>query len=132
MSEFLLISVKIVVSYVDKTKGFVMKLLILCSCFYPSVASAFGAGYYEGRAQDCDPVAMQRAMDAATLRTGAGITVIRCDAGAANAQVVRRGEPAPRVVYVEPRAVAVDYLPIEYVEYTGPVGYVDYGCDCCL
>lgn len=104
-----------------------MKMLILGSICCMVTMSAFGAGYYQQNVSNCDPVAMQRAMDAATLRTGAGITVVRCDAGAADAQVVRRGEPAPRVVYVEPRPVAVDY-----VDYTGPVGYVDYGCDCCL
>ena len=88
-----------------------MKALILGSIFYLSIASAFGAGYYEQNVAPCDAESMRRAMDAATLRTGAGITVVRCDAAAATRDVV---VSAP--VVVEPVPVYVDYY--------------DYGYDC--
>ena len=87
-----------------------MKLLILGSIFYLSIASAFGAGYYEARVPACDEASMRAAMDAATARTGAGITVVKCE----------QAPVATQVEYVQP---------VQYVEY---VDYVDYDCDCCF
>lgn len=80
-----------------------MKQVIFGSVFYfAAVAGAIAAGYYERRVNNCDPVAMQRAMDSATARTRAGITVVKCDAAPAH-------RPAPVAHRVE---------------------YVDCGCDC--
>ena len=82
-----------------------MKLLIVGSILYLSIASAFGAGYYEQNVAPCDAASMRRAMDAATARTGAGITVVKCAAAeqqrvavAPAAPVVYVAEPAPRPV----------------------------------
>ena len=87
-----------------------MKALILGSIFYLSIASAFGAGYYEQRVAPCDEASMRQAMDAATARTRAGITVVKCGAAPT--------APAPRQVqYVQPVAY------VAYVDYSGPLCY---------
>lgn len=86
-----------------------MKKMILGSVLYLLAAmSAFGAGYYEERVSACDAASMRQAMDSATARTGAGITVVRCE----SAPVAHVTRPAPRPVYVQ------------------PVEYIDWCCDC--
>lgn len=89
-----------------------MKLLILGSILYLSIGCAFGAGYYEGRVAHCDEASMRRAMDAATARTGAGITVVKCDSG------------------VRERVATSGPTRVRYVQVARPVEYVDLGCDC--
>lgn len=75
-----------------------MKQIVFGSFFYLiAVATAGAAGYYEQRVSACDPVAMQREMDAATARTRAGITVVKCDAAPAH----RPAPVAHRVEYVD-------------------------------
>ena len=90
-----------------------MKKFIIGSILYfLGAMSAFSAGYYEQGLGDCDPAAMRRAMDSATARTGAGITVVRCDMGAprqtvAMAAPVRYVVPAPMPRPIDLRTIRV-------------------------
>ena len=71
-----------------------MKKLIFATMLSCASFAAFAHGYYEVRTAACDEVSMRRALDSAAARSGAVITVVKCDAAPAP-------KPAPRVRRME-------------------------------